>query len=532
MILPSVIKDRCYGIEFFGVFQFYTVPDPINVVVITPYYTTLLELRTKEGGLKKQWFYNQDADNPIETIDIEISEKGFGVCKAVFSDLMFPIDASDIVRLLFGGNPVYEGIVDNDVDVSNPIMVASPFWKRLDECTFTATYGAGTGIKEIMEDLITALQSQTGIIWNTAKVNVGDAPPVLTVVYADSLARDTIDSLVEMAGASYYWGVDSDREFFVKNYVETGDPVHKFYSMDEAEFEKVNIQEDYSKVEMTEAVVYKKVDGGGEAVLVGRVGNAGNITYPELDIVKKIRPKVGKITACEYLQDATALLWAYEYLKKQSRDIETVKIDNIDIEKYSPVVGDRILAEDDFKKAMYVAIDCDSTTGWTNVSVVSAQGKDEEDAIKLFLDGSNNSYYDFGRAIQYYKQEKIGFYIRGALNTVIEVACSSSLTPSADEWIKFAISDDSLLSYKDFDFQDEFQYIHFKYVSGDIYIDNIQVFCETKRQITTTVKNIKMKWDTNGVRCDLSCGNIKNPETDSFNKLNRKIRILEAINNI
>jgi hypothetical protein len=45
MILPSTIKDRFMGVEYFGVFQFYTIPEPITVIVITPFFTTLLELR-------------------------------------------------------------------------------------------------------------------------------------------------------------------------------------------------------------------------------------------------------------------------------------------------------------------------------------------------------------------------------------------------------------------------------------------------------------------------------------------------------
>lgn len=532
MILPGNIKDRFSGLEFFGVFQFYTVPLPVKIIIINPFYTTLLELRTKDGGLKKQWFYNQDTDNPIEEISIEMTEKGFGACKVLFSDLMFPVDASDVIRLFFGGTAIYEGIVDNDVDISDPELTAAPFWKRYDEVLFTATYGAGTGVKEILEDIIDSKASETGIIWDGANVDIGDSPPVLSVEYADALVKETIDTLVEIAGAPYYWGVDADRKFFVKEYVETGDPTHKFFATDEAEFKKVTIKEDYSKVDMTEAVVYKKAAGGGDTEKVGLVGNYGNVTYPPLEIVKKIRSKVGKLTASEVLLDETALKWAYEFLKKQAQDATTVKVDDIDLNKYNPKIGDRILVEDEFKRSMVISVECDSDTDWTNVSGAAGEGKDEESAVKLFTDGSNNSYYDFGRPIQYYKQEKIGFYFKAPIDTVIDVAFSESLTPSAGEWFKFASPDDGVLSYRDFNYSGEFQYIHFKYVAGDIYVDNIQVFCETKKQIITTVKKIQIKWNSSGISCNISCGNIKNPETEQMNKLSRKIKILEAINNI
>lgn len=533
MILTSV-KDRYLGVEFYGAFQFYEIPAPISVVVITPYFTTLLELRTKEGGLKKRWYYNQDTDNPIQDISIEQTEKGFGICTINFANLMYPVDAEDIVRLFLGGTPVYEGIIDNDVDITAPKMTASPFWNRLTEVLYSGSFGVGTSVKTILQDVIEDTQADTGIAWNTAKVDVGIAPPLLAVEYSDETASDVIDKMVEMTGASYYWGVDSDREFFVKRYVDTGLPDYYFYATDEADFSSVTIKKDYSKVEMTEAVVYKKNEIADESVTVyiGSVGNSGNVDYPPIEISNRMRKKVGKLTASEVLTDETALNWAYEYLKKQAMEIETVKLTNINIEKYVPVVGNRILAEDEMKKTMFVAIDCLSDANWTNVTLTSEAGLYNSDAIKLFADDSNNSYYNFGRAIQYYKQERIGLYIKAPLDTVMEIAFSESLTPDDSEFFKVSISDDEVYVYNDFDFKDEFQYIHFKYVAGDIYVDDIQIFCEHKQQIITTVKKISLKWDYNSISCDIDCGNIKNPETDIFNKMNRKIKILEAINSI
>lgn len=532
MILPSTIKDRFCGVEFYGVFQYQTIPTPIVVVVITPYFTTLLELRTKEGGLKKRWYYNQDTENPIESISIEQTEKGFGICSVVFANLMYPVEAEDIIRLFFGGNAVYEGIVDNDVDISVPKMTASPFWNRLNEVLYSGSFGTGTSVKVILQDVIEDTQADTGIIWNVDKVDVGIAPPLIAVDYSDETASDIIDKMVEMAGASYYWGVDSDREFFVKRFVETGLPDYYFYATDEADFSKITIKEDYSKVEMTEAVVYKKSETDTNAVYIGSVGNSGNVDYPPIEISNKMRKKVGKITASEVLTDETALNWAYEYLKKQAAEVETVKLQDINLENYVPMIGNRILAEDELKKTMFVAVDCDSTTNWTNVSLETGQGLNGNSAIKLFNDGSNNSYYDFGRAIEYYKQERIGLYVKAPVDTVLEVAFSNSLTPDSSEFMMFAVSDDSLYVYNDFEFKSEFQYIHFKYVAGDIYLDDIQVFCEHKRQITTTIKKVSLKWETSGITCDIECGNIKNPETDLFNKMNRKIKILEAIASI
>lgn len=532
MTTPFNIKDRYIGVEYYGCFQFYEIPKPQEVIVIIPFFTTLLELRTRDGGLKKRWFYHQAEDNPIESIKVEVTEKGFGICKVVFSDLMFPVEASDIVRIFFAGNPFYEGIVDNNVDPSYPEMTASPFWKRYTECTFTGSYPTGTGIRIILQNLVDTLESFTGVKWNSEKVDLGDTPPILAVEYQASECKGVIDQLIEIAGASYYWGVDEERDFFVRRYLEDPEVDFRFYANEDAPFEKISIKEDYSRIEMTEALVYKKVDGGGEAEFIGSIGDAGNIDYPQLPIVFQIRPKIGKITASESWSSVSALNWAYEHLKKHVDTVKSVKISNIALERFFPAVGKTVMVEDGFKRSMELMVDCESTTGWSNVSLVSAQGKNGRPAIKLFADGLTDSYYDFDRPVHYYNQEKLGLYIKASIDSVIEIAFSMDEIPAESEFVKFAVSDDGVLCYRDFDHKTEFQYIHFKYVDDTVYVDDIMVFCETKKQETTTIKKVSITWNDKGIFCDAEGGYIQHPETDELNKLNRKIKILEAINNI
>jgi len=532
MILPYTIKDRYVGVEFYGAFQFYKIPPPQKIIVVIPFFTTLLELRTREGGLKKRWFYNQSEDNPIENIKVELTEKGFGICKVKFSDLMFPVEASDIVRIFFAGSPFYEGIVDNDVDPSFPEMTASPFWKRFEECVFTGSYPTGTGIRIILQNLVDTLESFTGVVWNSDKVDLGDTPPILAVEYQASEAKGVIDQLIEIAGASYYWGVDEAREFYAKRYEENPEIDFKFYSNEDAPFEKVSIEVDYSRIEMTEALVYKKADGGGEAEFIGNIGNAGNIDYPALPIVNKIRPKIGKIVANEVWNSVSALDWAYEHLKRHVDTVTSVKLSNIDLQVYFPQIAKTVLVEDGFKRTMELAVDCSSVTGWENATLVPAQGKQGDSAIKLFTDGESDSYFDFERSVRFFNQEKVGFYIKAPIDAVIQVAFSADIVPTEEETFIFGFPDDGVLSYKDFAVPWEFRYIHFSYVEGDIYVDDFLVFCETKKQQTTTIKKVSITWNDKGVFCDAEGGYILSPETDEHNRLSRKVRILEAINNI
>jgi len=225
------------------------------------------------------------------------------------------------------------------------------------------------------------------------------------------------------------------------------------------------------------------------------------------------------------------LIWGYESLKRQAGDALTMKIENIDLSKYIPTVGDRVLGEDDFKKSMFIAIDCDSTTGWTNTTLAATHGKDSGNAIKLFT-AASNSVYDFGRDVEYYKQEKIGFYIKAPVGTAITVSFYPETGTPSYAVFNIEIADNNVLSYYDFDVTWAFRYVTFTYVTGNIYIDDLQVYGETKKQVVASVKKINIKWDTVGIKCSLTCGNIKNPETDSFNRLGRKIKILENISNI
>jgi hypothetical protein len=523
-----MIFDRYYGVEYYGALQFYAIPATVTPFEILPFSSISIELRTSQDGLKKSWVYTQEIDNPIESVTFELTEKGCGILKMVFSELSTPIEASEIIRVYMRNVLIYEGIVDNDVDMSAPVVVAAPFWKRLEEVFYTGTFSTSETPEDILQTVIGAVESETGVSWNSVKVDFGAYTPVVAVAYVDTPVKDIIDSMITMSGSTLYWGVDVDRDFYVKTYDSTAPVIHYFYAKDNADFEKVSITEDYGKIGMTEAVVYKKVSGGGEAEKVGTVGDFGNATYPPLDIASKIRTKKGKFTASEYVSDTTALVWAYEELKKQADKALTVKVSGIVTDVILPLPGNKILAEDDFKKSMVVAIDCESATGWTNAALdATGKGKDGNKSIKLFT-AASDSTFDFGRNVSWYKQKRVGFYITAPAGTVLQVQFIGTVTSS----FNFGIVDNNLLSYYDFDVKHTFRYVKFIYVSGNIYVDDIQVFCETKRQEIVVVKKSTIKITDKGIFCDVEGGDPTNLESNQLQELNRKIKILEAVNNI
>jgi hypothetical protein len=256
------------------------------------------------------------------------------------------------------------------------------------------------------------------------------------------------------------------------------------------------------------------------------------VNYPQLPIVNKIRPKIGKIVASEVWNSISARDWAYEHLKRHVDTVTSVKLSNIDLQRYFPKIAKTVLVEDGFKRTMELAVDCSTVTGWTNTTLDSGQGKQGDPAIKLFTDGLSDSFFDFGRPVQFFNQEKIGFYIKAPEDAVIQVSFSADLTPAESETFIFGFPDDGVLSYKDFAVTWPFRYIRFAYVAGNVHVDDFLVFCETKKQQTTTIKKMTITWNDKGVFCDAEGGYILSPESDEHNRLSRKVRVLESINNI
>ena len=119
---------------------------------------------------------------------------------------MFPVDASDIVRVRLQGDVIYEGIVDNDIDISDPTLTASPFWKRFDELLFTGTFTTGTSVLTVLQTVVETLAPDSGVAWDASKVTLVGTPPTLAVKYLDTPATEIINSMLELAGEMHYWG--------------------------------------------------------------------------------------------------------------------------------------------------------------------------------------------------------------------------------------------------------------------------------------------------------------------------------------
>lgn len=531
MIISS-IKDRFFGLEYFGVFQDLSIPKISPLIILLPAHAVCIEFYTPLGGVKKMWYSTQVSDNLIDTLAVELTFRGCGVCNITFSQLVFPIDGGDIIVIKYLGKTIYRGIVDNDVDLSVPEVTTTPYWKRFGECMYTKTYSAATSVLTILQTLITELSSDTGVTWNLSKVHVaeiGTAIPTMSVTYTDERVDDILDDLLKILGESYYWGVDIENEFYVKRYKDSGNTDYRLYSMDKAIFESVEITCDYSKVDMTEAIVYKRSSSGGSAVRVGTVGNTGNTSYPPLDIANKVRRKVGKLTASQYLDDTTSLIWAYETLKSQSRRIDTAEINGLDTTVYVPEIGHRLLVEDGFKASIEDIIDCSVSTGWANATPISGVGRDNGYGIQLFSSSEDDALYDFGRDICYYHQRKIGMFFRGPEDTLITIVFVTN--ESTETSFSFSLPN-GVLCYRDFDIKTEFRYIRFEYISTatPVYVSGIVAFCDTKKQVILPVNKIKYSWSSKGADCNVTCGDLTNLETKELEDLMKKVRKLEYIN--
>lgn len=522
-----MIYDRYYGVEFYGAFNHTLIPVPIDPIIVWSDYDTVLTLLTADGGLKGKWHYHQRSVSPVSKIQCERTLKGCGSGEVVFAYLDLPIDAGDVFEIRFRGDLVYEAIVENDVEISDPTAKLKPRTEKLKGVLFTGSYPIGVSVKDILEDVITASETDTGIIWDSDSVDVGITPPQLAVEYNDSLANKVIDEIVKLAGSDFYWGVGPDRVFFVRQY--STDTIHRrFYVQDNPVCGKVKINKDYSQVKLTRAHVWKKNTSTKELAFVGAVGYGGS--YPVLEIENKIGKIEGVLTASEYLQDADALTWAYESLRRDARQRQQISIDSVDIQEYVPEPGDNIMAEDGIKPALLPICSCESVTGWTGGVLSPGTGRDKSASIEIF-GSAVEAVYDMGRVDSWYKQKKIGFYMAGTVRKLVSVAFSETTDPDESEFFSFCLT--GKLGYYSFPVTWSFRYCVFRTdVVDPVNVDEIQVFCETKQQYQDIVSKVSWGWTREAIEVSIDAGDVINPESEELQLLERKISILETIDKI
>lgn len=528
-----------YQAMYFGVI-YYNAVNLKKLIIIIPEvlinkYKTLLELHHKEGGLIKTWWYNQESENPLSKIKIALVKKGSGAGTIDFAYLDIPIEAEDFFFVYFQGECIYKGFVNNDADISNPKISLEPYHKRFEELLYSHNFEDPTDQSVILQDIIETLEPDTGVHWNPSKVKL-DAVEPLVVNYDLEFADKVLDEIIKY-NQNKYWGVDIDNDFYVKE-DELIKITKRLYNCDDAFFHEVDAKAaDYSKIKATEYAVSQKQEDASGSVFIGFVGNDGNSEYPPLEIRNKIRKIQDKKDITEVLSSATALKFAYADLQQNAKPKASVQAKGINLEQYRPKIGDRVLAEGNWEKLFIDINKCENTINWNNTTInTSGIGKNKTNCIRLFYPVYNNiSYLDLLKNKQWYKQEKIGFWVKNTSDgeRYIEVGFTNDLDDIS--YTKIFCRLKNVWEWYSIKFEDSFQYIVFKNTDGmleNIYVDEIQMLCTGKKQYIEPVSEISLSFTNDEISCGINLGDLSEEESDELFELRRKIRILEHINQI
>lgn len=371
------------------------------------YFRWRVDIFHKSGGKKKSFFVGQD-DSPLIGINFENNLKGCGAGSLTFSNLDFPIDADDYVLIYFKGTLYYRGIVDITPDPKGGECTLIPAWNRFDKTLHNEAFTTKT-IAQIMQTVIEAHDQDTGILWNALLVDTGSST-TYTITYSYENITKIFDDLVDGRLSGRHWGVDKDNYFFC---LPLGTSVADvLYYGDKPAYTDITVERDYQGIEATRYQVFKKTSAvAGTATRIGQVGYSA--PYPPLEIEKLVKIKEDRITAPEVLSDTLALDWAYAKLGIQQVK-ETITLNNVDLDRYEPTIGDKITAQDVQNNVLYTIVNCDSTTGWTsNCSLDTTDFCEGTASIKATLTtiGQIMTYTFTGQKIYYYP-EKLGMMIK------------------------------------------------------------------------------------------------------------------------
>ncbi|MCP4336467.1 MAG: hypothetical protein GY679_01290 [Mycoplasma sp.] len=528
----SDLRPNFVGVVFAGSLNFRT-GEVLEPTIITPFLQTFFQIYGRDGGLKKVWYYNQDSDSPAMSLKIEVTKNGSGSGTLKLAYLDFPIFVEDIIVVFIGGEIFYKGFFENDVDVSEPTGKISPVSKRLKEILYTGTFTLDDP-RDILESVITATASETGISWNNAKVDFEDALDPVTIEYQAESVYSIVDEMVDR-GFNKFWGVDTEDDFFVEE-AQTTIPTQTLYLGENPKYGGIKVKEDYGKIKMTEAAVYAKrtVTISGEEVtqteLIGTVGTGG--AYPVLDLRKKFRKIQGKLTAPEVLTSDTAVLnWAYGRLTEREAIVrKTITLKDYDIVNYPLSVGDTIKVEDKDKLTILDLDVTESLLNWSGVTLSVGGGRFSNDAISV-----TSGYYDLKDCTKWYRQESIGFFMKGLTDQVVNIYLSENPTPTTSEKTTIVLRTTGTYGYYSINLNrfQEFRYIIFDVQTGpDIIVDSISTFCYHRLQHTEQVSSITVEYQPAQVKSTVKLGDLIDDESyDSF-VMDRKIRILERIDRI
>lgn len=377
-----------------------TQPTPLNQ------HKWKAELYHKSGGLKSTWYIGTD-DCPINLLEFETNLHGNGAGTIGMAYLDFPIDPTDYFRIYYDDTNIYTGVVDVAPDPKGGEITLIGRHQYLADLLINSVYTSKTAAY-IFQNIIEAKDSQTGIYWNAALVNTGSTE-TFTITYNYEEINKSFDGLISRLD-DRFWGVTPTGFFYVSQFSSAVDTT-LFYT-DQPGYSSVDVEYDYSGIDATRYQIFKKTVGSGETVRIGQVGYAA--PYPPLDIEKTTRVIEKNLTISEVLTDSQAFEYAYAKLTAQDAKT-TITVNDIDLEKYVPVIGNKINIQDRENMIMLEIVNCDSITGWNGATLDSVNYVSGTGSVKFTATNINDEMeYSFAGQTIWKNPSKIGFMLMAA----------------------------------------------------------------------------------------------------------------------
>lgn len=336
-----------------------TVRQTTVATEIEPMYSWSVLILNRERAKKYETVLGAE-DNYITSINFEISEKGSLNGSMVVQEFPVILEIGDIVQISYNYTNLFVGYISALPKMSGGTVSVDSFLNKLNDITYRGTFSAKTN-KEILETIIVASKAKTGLLWNSALVNL-----VSTDTYSPSYADDTLKNIITDWAESEedcYYGINGDGYFYVRKRDDTVSQTLYAESLT-----NLSLSEDYTKINYTRIELYRKVSD--VETFVSEIPDGSTYSYFGVEDIIGIRQK--KLVAPDELSESEAKLWAYGEVSAQIQTATQIKISGLNIEELLLRVGQKIriydsenLCSDD------TLVDTESLDNWTGATLSS-----------------------------------------------------------------------------------------------------------------------------------------------------------------
>lgn len=471
-----------------------------------------IEIVNRFGNTIDRWYFQQEKKNNL-IIKFNFRSEGAGEIK--FYNLNKRIMAGDILIYTLNGITRYKGIFLNNVSLDSQTgrlgYIASPL-KRQPVTLKLYNRPVLEAITAVFENV----GSKTGIKFDPDLIDTGAVDPI-TIDYKCTPAWEVLQDINKFCSGRYI-GVTTDLFFYMRK-EKKSEYDFLFYNENPA-YQKIDFPDnDYSRAKYTRAEVWRN------SVKIGDVGASKD--FPPLEIEKYMPVTWGKLTPPDVLSDNEALRWSYGKLKETTKPRQDIKITGVD-KRYSPQKGDYVFIQSQRKRGYYTLIDIPlrGVYGWTAAKVTPKGGYYGETCIEIF-DSSDTTFYDFGTQTSFYKQEYIGFWLKGNRENILKIGVGK--TRDTIEYSEHYVYSDEWI-FINFPVSIEFRFLSFKKVNNftnPIIIDEIGILAYSFTTASKQVKLVRDSLSKHGLRIDIECGTNSDDLNEDFAELEEKIRVIK-----